>query len=258
MVRVKLKRPDFEHRLFPELLKAAETGTLIVFGSVADRTETGFSDVDLLWIYPDDLPKRYITNTFMRLSKVILKYDHLQHHGPFISSGTSIKVKSPLPPEAIKNGVVLRGKSIVEMGGWSDGRDVLIRLVNSVKRLSDSPPNNLYDLKSFMSWLFLIPTLSFRVKGVYLTKPEAIYRVEEISDHWHIIEIASYIRKKWIRPRSLLFSTAITLTPNPWRINNHLARIMFRIPEQIRGMIPDDFWEEANGFAQDALRFADR
>ncbi len=257
-ISLKLPKPFWDHPIFEPLKSSVEKGTLIIFGSIADRTETGFSDVDLLWIYPDDTPKKEIKKTLVQLSKITLIYDHLQHHEPFHASENILRSNSPLPPEALENALVLKGKDEIIMGGWDDGWRSLKRLTSSIIRVSYKPPNNLYDLKNFLSWIFLIPTLVFRTKGIYLSKRKALLKAHELFSDTYVLERATYLRNIWVRPRSNLFSFLIRVSPNPWRINNHLARIMFKIPDYLMKEIPDDFWERAREYAEEALRIASR
>ena len=258
MISLRLPEPSWNHPLFMPLKKAVQKGTLIVFGSVADRTETGFSDVDLFWIHPDDMSSKEITRTLFRLSRIILKYDHLQHHAPFHASEKDAREHSPLPPEALEGAIVLKGNNEIILGGWDDGKTILERLTRSIINRSMNPPDNLYDLKSFLSWLFLIPALVFRTRGIGLSKKKALIRAPEIFENADILEPASHLRKIWPRPRSRLFSFVIDISPNPWRFNNHLARLMFKIPDELKKEIPDDFWERSRAYAEEALRLASR
>ncbi len=255
-MRLRLEPPGREHPLFEKLRQATPFGTLVVFGSLADGTETGFSDVDLLWVYPEGSDPKVVRRTLTRLSKITLLWDHLQHHPPFHASLGELARSSPLPPGALKPAAVLKGEPEITLGGWGRGRDVLERLAGSVIRRSRERPRNLYELKSFLSWLFLLPALAFRAQGVDLPKPEAIAKAGEISPKAWVLEPASRLRAQWPRPESALFKLAISLAPDPWPVSRRLARRLFKIPNWMKGFLTEEFWDGARSFAEDCLRAA--
>ncbi len=256
VVRLRLEPLSRRHPLFEDLKQAVPFGTLVLFGSLADGTETGFSDVDLLWVYPDDADPKTVRKTLLRLSKITLLWDHLQHHEPFHASRSRLRERSPLPPGALKPAVLLKGEPELELGGWGEGRESLRRLAFSVVKRSKDKPRNLYDLKSFLSWLFLLPALAFRVQGIDLPKPEALRRIRgTLASAW-VLDIASELRQRWPRPESPLFKASVSIAPNPWIVSRRLARLLFKIPRWMEERLTPEFWDGARKFAEDCLRFA--
>ncbi len=239
-------------------------GTLILMGSLADGTWTGYSDVDLLYIGPDfefTQELRTIRRATLCASRLALEFDHLQHHGPFVMPRTAAAGFSVLPPSALQDALILKGEGPVEIGGWQTGPEVVMPFINKCLRVGGKPgarPKNLYQLKLLLSQIALMPTLFYRAQGIDISKPQAIKRfIREFPDASQALITASEIRRWWQRPDSRWFRFGLRACPDPWRFAAISARA-FGINHFLKEELNHEFYKHVQRFGEVMLNALDR
>ena len=141
--------------------------SVIVHGSVATNEVIPYSDFDGLLIVKDNFVDSKKLKDFKRESmKFILKFDPIQHHGWFQISESQLEdyPESYLPISVLEN-----AKSIysidsetqlnIRIKNKPDYKTGLYNMLNSLenKAVNKWKPNNLFQLKSFLSQIMLIP-----------------------------------------------------------------------------------------------------
>ncbi len=223
---------------------------------MADRTATGYSDVDLAYFPPDDefiFSNKKLRGAIRTTTRYILLFDHLQHHGIFVIPETIARTCSPLPPSAFHGAVVLAGKNEITLGGWemSWKKDMEPILEKCIKLASDpkARPKNLYGIKLFLSQLMLLPALFLSARGEDVPKPVAIEKVEWMFPEERIaLRIATRIRRFWVRP-SRKFHGIGALWLSPWDFAFAFRRFIMPGPD-ILSALDEEFYQAAGRLAR--------
>lgn len=183
---------------------------ILVHGSCADDTVIPYSDFDGLLIVKDEYVNSRELDRFKSESMaLILQFDPLQHHGWFEIQESKLNNYSPtfLPKE-----VLLKAKWIyseqqqlnleLKEEPDTDFSKPLQVLLKGLKKKHQAGwrPKNMYQLKSFLSEIMLLPTFAFTSKhrkGIY--KRDSFVAAKELfsASEWSVIERASEIRLNW-------------------------------------------------------------
>ena len=189
----------------------------LVHGSVATGEAIAYSDLDAVVVIRDRVFERrgLLADTALRLARLqrfMFAFDPLQHHGWFVLTEADLSeyCEAYLPAATLA-----RGKSLLPRParltlslrpGLYEARSNLERLAADViRQATQAPPRNLYEAKSFLSQLMLLPALYLHARdGVGCSKKESFERARpEFSDRaWSGIEQASAIRLDWAAPEN--------------------------------------------------------
>ncbi len=239
------------------------SGTLVLMGSLADGTATGYSDVDIAYFPPDEefvgsfgKIRRALTGA----ARVILSFDHLQHHGIFVIPESLARNRSPLPPSAFHGAVVLRGRNEITTGGWGASRWTNLEpIIKKCLSLAENPrkrPLNLYGIKLFLSQLMLLPSLFLLAVSRDVPKPESFALIREMfPEDCVALDLATKIRASWKRPQSQAFRAGLALWPSPWDFAFAFRRF-FRPDKGLMEALDEGFYRAAGRLAwrmRDAL-----
>jgi len=233
------------------------SGTLILMGSLSDGTATGYSDLDAVYFPPDEeFVESFgeIRRALLRATRVVLSFDHLQHHGVFVVPESIARSCSPLPASAFQGAVVLAGKPGLKLGGWEDfWKTNFFPIVNKCLALAENPgkrPRNLYGIKLFLSQLMLLPSLFLLAGGQDIHKAESFGVVKGMfGEVCGALDVATELRASWKRPRSRLFEMGVNTWPSPWDFAFAFRRF-FRSPESMTGKLNNEFYEGAARLAR--------
>lgn len=210
-----LKPYDGANLLVPQLSHFIASGyeqlfvAIIAHGSIGSKDEIRYSDFDGLLIIKDSEWKNPMLDTFMRTSqRLILRYDPLQHHGWFKVKESDLKAY----PEDYLPLVVLQSSKLIWpqqntsinvqfktsydfQKGFNNLSSELLSKVNR-----QWVPGNMYQLKSFLSEIMLLPCLFITaLNGVPIQKGLSFQEAEERFPEfeWHAMQTASKIRQQW-------------------------------------------------------------
>ena len=189
---------------YPDLFLA-----VIVHGSIGDGNEIRYSDFDGLLIVKDEAWESPQLASFIRASqKRIFQYDPLQHHGWFMIKESDLKAY----PEAYLPAVVLETSALIWPSKPMDleiGKQASYDFQKSFDHLSDHVlskvkrgwrPNNMYQLKSFLSEVMLLPCLFLTALDQAPIDKAQSFKASELRFpqlNWEAVKVASHIRADW-------------------------------------------------------------
>jgi|GEM_PF-1877768 len=233
------------------------SGTLVLMGSLADSTATGYSDLDAAYFAPDEEfigSQDRILRALRKAARVILSFDHLQHHGVFVIPESIARSRSPLPPSGFHKAVILSGKNGIELGGWEESwKAKLFPILNKCENLAQNPelrPKSLYGIKLFLSQIMLLPSLFLLAMGRDVPKALSFNLVKEVlGDDLAAIDLATKMRASWNRLSNKAFKAGLKLSPSPWDFAFAFRRF-FRAPAGTLSLLDNGFYEDAGRLAR--------
>lgn len=233
------------------------SGTLILMGSLADETATGYSDLDAAYFPPDDeFVESFgkIRQALRKAARVILSFDHLQHHGVFVIPKSTTRICSPLPPSAFHKARVLQGEKELILGTWETSWKANLKpIINKCITLAENPeqrPRNLYGIKLFLSQIMLLPSLFLLAREQDVPKAESFGIIKGMfREDCGALDVATELRASWKRLRSRFFEIGVKTWPSPWDFAFAFRRF-FRPPWKIIAVLNDGFYGDAGRLAR--------
>jgi predicted nucleotidyltransferase len=190
--------------LYKDLFRA-----VIVHGSVATGEIINYSDFDGLLIIKDQYKNSAELREFIKKSlRLIYQFDPLQHHGWFIIYESQLQnyPQTYFPYELFgysrliypDNEVLLK----ISMPSVIDYTKPFKKMAMSLKDKLEKGfrPRGMYQLKSFLSELMLLPALYYQAKfgkGVFKKYSFELTMHDFSSEAWDSIKISSEIRRDW-------------------------------------------------------------
>lgn len=210
-------------------------------GSWADDTKTAFSDLDDLIIVDNDAltdtkEARKIEKWLNAVDMRFCREDPLQHHGHWIIYKNELNDydESYMPLNVLDGSICIKGnkkiQAFVDLSKTKSGTEKNIySTLENIKKLNDKYQQesiNLYEMKCFVGSFLLVPAFIFQLKGLRLTKKEAIERKKEIfsEEVCYLIDKCSEIRQDWHLANQGYRFFIIKLLSNIF-INPHLFRM---------------------------------
>lgn len=228
----------------------------IIHGSYSDNEIINYSDFDGLLILNGTnnyYSKKRLKKFIYESHKLIYKLDPLQHHSWFIINKSDLinYPQSYLPYEILENSSVLSENGLeinIVLPSNVDYLTPFLHLNNSlVRTIEISNPKNLYQLKSFLSGLMLMPCLYLQAKQKKgYTKKESfeIAKKDFTESIWQPIEKASQIREMWDYKLNPIQKYIMT---RPHTFFRKLTKyyISPKIPPQMKIIIEDGFYDKS-------------
>lgn len=183
---------------------------VLVHGSIATKEVISYSDFDGLLIVKDEfINSRKFEKFKYESMRLILSFDPLQHHGWFqIKEGDLLNYpEGYLPVSTLKHSELIYPNTLsldlkVQYKNDVDYLTTLKNILNQFEKreLDNWRPKNVYELKSILSQIMLIPCLYYSVinnDGIF--KRESFNAVKAYfgEKEWMPIRIASNIRSQW-------------------------------------------------------------
>lgn len=183
---------------------------VVAHGSVASDEVVTYSDFDGLVIVKDKWVGTKEFALFKKESmKIILKFDPLQHHGWFNIKESDLICypEDYLPSIILKNSKLIFPLSSnlelnISLKENTDFNRVLIPMLNQFElRISNNwTPKNMFQLKSFMSQIMLVPSLYYSAienKAILKRGSFDAVRNHFSKEEWSPIVVATHIRNDW-------------------------------------------------------------
>ena len=183
---------------------------VIVHGSVATNDVIKYSDFDGLLIIKDQYLGSKELESFKKESmKIIYNFDPLQHHGWFqiIESDLKNYPENYLPVTTLEYAKLIYPKEkrlelCLKIDQDLDYKSSLIRMLNQFeKREADHwRPRNIYQVKSLLSQVMLIPCLYFSAinnDGIFKRESFQAVKLNFTKSEWMPIKTATDIRNNW-------------------------------------------------------------
>jgi hypothetical protein len=189
---------------FSSLFKA-----VIVHGSIANEDEIAYSDFDGLLILKGGATESPLFHEFIKVSqKIILKFDPLQHHGWFMIKESELNSypEHYLPSLVLESSRLIWPKKPMRLTVQSSEESDFIKpfshlsshVLGKVKR--GWRPTNMYQLKSFLSEVMLLPCLFMTAMDQKPVLKELSFEAAEKRFphlNWSSVQAASLIRSSW-------------------------------------------------------------
>lgn len=183
---------------------------VIVHGSVATNEVIPYSDFDGLLIIKDEFANSKQLQRFKLDSmRLILKFDPLQHHGWFQIKESDLRKypESYLPCEILNYSKLIYPiqdniELDISINNQTDYNTGLNNMLNSFENRikTNWKPKNLYQLKSVLSQVMLLPSLYFAAKykeGIFKKFSFKAVRNDFDNHEWYVIDKASELRSTW-------------------------------------------------------------
>lgn len=228
---------------------------VIVHGSVGTNEIIPYSDFDGLLIVKDEHVNSSDLKKFKKESmKLILKFDPLQHHGWF-----EIKVgdldnypESYLPVSTLKHSKLLFPKVPkielnLKLKENVDYKPTLVNMINQFEKreIQGWRPNNIYQLKSILSQIMLIPCLYFSAihnDGIFKRESFQAVRSNFTENEWMPIKTATNIRTHWTYRMNYL-QNELFVQPNRFIRKIATRYLAPKIPLHMQQEFSDEFYD---------------
>ena len=229
---------------------------MIVHGSVATDEVLAYSDFDGLLIVKDRFVGSEKLEKFkIQSMRLILKFDPFQHHGWFQITESQL-LEYPehyLPKTVLENSKILyplyEGEGIEFKIEIKQKPDYEIGLYNMLNQLENKintnwRPKNMFQLKSFLSQIMLVPCLYYSAKnnhGIFKRESFGAVKGDFTNEEWMVIDVASQIRKEW-NPQLNSFQRKLLEMPNRL-IRKVVVKFMpINIPKKHLSLIDNKFY----------------
>ena len=220
------KRVDYQ-----EMLQA-----IVVHGSFGNEEVIDYSDFDGLLIIREEYRNTALLKDFLRRSlRLIYQFDPLQHHSWFFVYDSQFNnwPVNYFPPELFAYAKVIFPATAlectIEYDSAVDYQKPLHNLLTGLERklANNHQPTNLYQLKSFLSEIMLLPTLYYQAKH-----QKAIFKkfsFPEVKDDfseqaWRAIELSSTMRSNWHYQLNFIQRFFMTI---PSKLFRRLTKLVF-------------------------------
>lgn len=265
---IEIPEYNYKHNLVNSLMDLIESKyselfyCVLVHGSFATNEVINFSDFDGLLIVKDDYVNSKELKKFKRESlAMIYNFDPLQHHGWFQLSKSQLNdyPQCYLPYEVLEYSRLMFPKvetfnlniNQVKECDYSKALNTIIRSLE-IEISYNWQKKNLYDLKSYLSKIMLLPTLYYsskNSKGIFKKNSFEAVKSDFSKTEWKVIESASTIRKDWTYSVSPLRKYSINLA---YRLNKKLVKHFLapQIAPQLRVYLNSEFRSELSTFIE--------
>jgi len=239
------------HASLVECLKTAPVIDLVLFGSLARGTTTGYSDVDAILVVADDVPTdgqrlARLRPRILAAQRAVLAYQPMQHHGFLVVTPRLLLEGAAvlgLPVETLTETRSLLGGAIeVGLDGPGSAASAFARFDSLRRTLQEmsSWPAHTWWLHRAVAMFELAPALYLEACGQPCPK-HASFDIarRDFPDAWPAYDVLEEVRRMWIRQSSGLVRCGATLTRNPWTTVAALRRIPIRPPHRITELLSD-------------------
>ena len=228
---------------------------VVAHGSVASDEAVNYSDFDGLLIVKDKwLGTKELAQFKHESMQIILRFDPLQHHGWFEIKESDLVCypEDYLPLIILKNSkliypLVSNFELNILLKENPDFNRILIPMLNQFElRISNKwTPKNMFQLKSFMSQIMLLPSLYYSaIENKAILKRDSFdaVRTNFSKDQWSPIVVATLIRKDW---NYKLNCVQKFLLHRPEKVFRKLNKKYFapKVNSNFRSKLDDQFFE---------------
>ena len=216
---------------------------VLIYGSHAGGTPTGFSDLDAVVVIEDRAANagatlRELRPRVLAAQRALLAYQPMQHHGFEVATPellANADATLELPREALQGARSMFGRRID--AGFSGGSiDPAGRLRSVVAQLSclRAWPRHPWKVHGAVSMFELLPALYVQAIGVAASKAEsfAVAR-EQLEGAWWPYDVLEQVREAWPRKRNRRLELAASAARNPWVAVAAWTRLPSQLPAAI-------------------------
>jgi hypothetical protein len=243
--------PDLPGRLLAALDDPA-VHDLVIFGSQARGSTTGFSDVDAVLVLDEarlagaaDL--RRLRGRVLAAQRAVVAHQPIQHHA-FEVVGRRMLAQAgeclAMPAEALAVSRSLRGVAtearFPAAPDAAAARVVLVRMSGILSAMAAWPAHP-WRLHGAVSMFELLPVLHLQAAGAPCAKWESYDRARPaFGDAWWPFDVLRDVRERWPRRPRPVVAAATALARNPWAVIAAWARLPVRAPREVSALLTPD------------------
>jgi hypothetical protein len=239
-------KPD-ERRLRDALREALTSEgiyDLVVFGSLARGSTTGFSDVDALLIVSDDQVievrrLRRLRRHVFAAGRAVLEYQPMQHHGFLVTTPGLLAHPASLglPPDALETTVSLFGTSRDVMVLGSDPKERFRAHAFTLGAVS-ALPRDASSLHRLVAEFELLPALYLQATGRPCPKHASFEIAEaEFGEAWAPYDTLERVRLVWPRRWEPSAASLARIVRNPWTATALRRRLRAPAPRAVARLL---------------------
>lgn len=228
-------------------LDTHEVDELLLYGSQARGTTTGFSDVDAALVVPDAVvedPRRLsaLRARVLAAGRAVLAHQPMQHHGFDVVTPTLLAQGDvlPLPEVAWSEAASLFGRgapATFASVATDERRRRFAELAGGVLA-TKAWPHHPWQAHRIVSMFELVPTLFVQAGGLDVPKWESF---DAAQDELHLDDWAyddlKVVRERWPRRRRPLLEVASAAARNPWSAVAAWRRLPSRLPGPVEPLL---------------------
>jgi predicted nucleotidyltransferase len=224
-----------------ESLYCRDVVELILFGSLARGSATGFSDVDALLVIAeaaaiDPLRLHQLRRRIFAAGRAVLTFNAMQHHGFVIVTPQLLQdltAATMLPAEALGETRSLFGRTVDAVIGPDETAlrrlDTLAANLIALKQW----PRHTWALHRVIAMFELAPALYLQATGRPVSKHASFAMARaEFEDSWAPYDVLQAVRERWTRSRMLTLEALATSLRNPWTASRVWRRLPMRPPRE--------------------------
>jgi hypothetical protein len=239
-----------ENRLrdsFAESLEVDGVLELVVFGSLARGSTTGFSDVDALLVVDDNVVVDHqalgrLRPNVLAAGRAALAYQPMQHHGFLVATPRLLAHPTALalPAEALTKTVSLFGRPLETFAGAAGSAAEAFRAHAKELQSLTAWPRHAWLLHRAVATFELAPVLYLQATG----RPCAKHASFEIAradfpDSWSPYEVLDEVRRRWPRQQSPSLQRLARVLRNPWATSAVRRRLPAPVPRAVDELLDD-------------------
>jgi hypothetical protein len=200
---------------------------LILFGSQARGSTTGFSDVDALLVIDDETAEdpnalRALREHVIAAQRAVVSHQPMQHHAfelatPRLLTSASQSLRMPAVVFAETRSLMGRGaEASFEPDSRDEARPRLSELV-SATRLVRAWPRHPWVLHQAVSMFELLPALYLQALGQAVEKWQSFGLAgDHFGDDWWPYGLLEQVRAGWVRSSPQMLLATASVLRNPW------------------------------------------
>jgi hypothetical protein len=219
---------------------------LVVFGSLARGSTTGFSDVDAVLIVEDDHVRetsrlRRLRRHALAAGRSVLAYQPMQHHGFIVATPQLLAHPATLglPREALETTASLHGKShdaTVRADNPVAAFRAHVRALNAVTAW----PKHVWVLHRTVAAFELAPALYLQATGRPSPKHASFEASRaEFGDAWAPYDVLEQVRLTWPREREVVLQQLAQAIRNPWTAAAIRRRLPAAVPTPVAALLDE-------------------
>lgn len=209
------------------VLEAPPIVDLIIFGSHARASTTGFSDLDAVLVLDGSAIRdvgslRSLRRRVLAAQRVVMAYQPMQHHGFEVVTTTLLHRATEalaMPREAFLETCSLYGTTVEAHFAEADPVSTRKSLRSIGRTLASvgAWPSHPWHLHRMISMFELIPALYLQARGIAIPKSASFDLARrDFADDWWPYEELARVRESWPRLRRRTLEVAATAARNPW------------------------------------------
>ena len=225
-------------------LRSDDIVDLVVFGSVARGTTTGFADLDAVLVISDEVASdvdglRRLRKRVLAAQRAVLRFQPMQHHGFLMVTPRMLRDATAalrLPVEALSEGTSLFDAQVEALFPRVVEPDTSLFRAFCVGLLTPNTwPSHVWEVHRLVAMFELVPTLYLQANGRPSAKHASFEHArQQFETLWKPYDVLAEVRERWPRQRHRELELGASSTRNPWTAVSFWRRLPANLPEPRR------------------------